>query len=432
VFAVGVLVLATGSFFPLFGGGGSEDGTPLARLIWAVVYVLAAIGLLDGALRQRMRVRLPVPLLLYVSLAAVSVTWSVGPGLSLRRSIGLAGTILVGMYLAQRLRPLELLDALRQALLIVAVCSLALYLSGSALALDEVHGTLRGVLPTKNTLGRFMALGLLAASTTALLDRERTRRCALSALPMVVALSLTDSTGGTIVAAIVLVCLAGAVLWRDRAGQVLLLAAVSLALSALVVLLPNASASSVTGLVGEDATLTGRTDIWGAVVQTIGERPLLGHGYGAFWRFADAARQIQARLNWDVPTAHNGLLDVGLSLGLPGMLLAAFVLANLAWHGVRDARSGFAEGAFLRLPIAGLLIVSTIVESGLLTQNLLLTVMLVAALAAPHRRQLTWVDQTLQPRPGPRAAEATTPPAGGMSLPRTTRAPGPPRSPRPR
>lgn len=394
MFAVAVLILATGAFFPLTGAAGGEDGTPLARLLWGIAYLVSGALLVDGAVRHRMRVGLPVPLLLYVALAGVSFFWSVNPDLSARRAVGLVGTVLVGMLLAQRLRPVELLNALRQALLFIAVASLVLYLVGSPLALDEVHGTLRGVLPTKNTLGRYMALGLLAASTTALLDPRRTRRCVVSAVPMVAALALTDSTGGTVVAAAVFVCMLAAVLSRDRAGQVLLAASATLATSMVVVLLPVATASTVTGLVGEDATLTGRTDIWRASAAAIAERPLLGYGYGAFWR-GPAGRDIQTELGWSVPTAHNGLLDVALVLGLPGMLLAAVIVASLAWRGWRDARSGFTAGAVLRLPIAGLLMVSTIVESGLLSQNLLLTVMLVAALCTPRWKRPSWIDETL-------------------------------------
>jgi exopolysaccharide production protein ExoQ len=409
--AVGLLVLATGSFFPLLGGGGEAD-VPLARLLWAVAYVGAGLALFDGALRHRLRVRVSSTLVLYVALAAVSVTWSVLPALSLRRSVGLAGTVVVGMYLAQRLRPLELLDALRAATLIVAVSSLLLYASGSALALDEVHGTLRGVLSTKNTLGRMMALGILASATTALLDGRLARRCTLSALPMLVALALTDSTGGSLVAAGVVVCMVAALLWRARAGRALLLAAVALSLGALAILLPQATAERVTGLVGEDATLTGRTEIWRLSLEAVGSRPVLGYGYEAFWEGSDVAARIQARLNWPVPSAHNGLLDVAVDLGLVGVVLAVLVLLTLVARGLRDVAAGFVPGAFLRLPIAGLIVVSTMVESGLLQQNTLLTVLLVAALSMPGEQAradrlapASAVDDVARGRPvRPRAA----------------------------
>lgn len=394
--AVPVLVVATGAFFSALDSSG-DPGSPLARGIWAIVYVIAGIRLFDGALRHGMRVRVPVLLVCYVALAAASATWSVAPDLSLQRSIGLLGTVLTGLWLAQRLRPMELLDALRQALLIVAVCSLLLYASGSSLALDEAHGTLRGVLSTKNQLGRLMALGILAAASTALLDSRRVRRCTLSAVPMVIALAMTESTGGTLVAIGVMLCMTGAWLWRARAGQVLLLSAVALASSALVVLLPIASLTTVTGIVGKDATLTGRTEIWTNSVQAIGDRPLLGHGYEAFWDRSDEAARIRSRLGWNAPSAHNGLIDVGLGLGLAGVVLAALILASLVGQGVRDVASGFVGGAFLRLPIAFLLIVSTLIESGLLSQNILLTVMLVAALATPRPNRESWIDQTLDP-----------------------------------
>lgn len=415
--AVVVLVIASGAFFSTFDFS-NDPGSPIARALWALIYPLAALRLLDGALRHRMQVRVPAVLVGFTALTLVSVAWSVGPALSLQRSIGLIGTVLTGLWLAQRLRPTEILNALRQALLIVALSSLLLYASGSSLAIDASHGTLQGVVSTKNGLGRLMALGILAAATTALLDRQRARRCTLSALPMVIALALTDSTGGTLVAAGVMACMAAALLWRARAGQVLLLSAVALSLSALVVLVPVASVQGVTGLVGEDATLTGRTEIWTTSFQALGDRPVLGYGYGAFWDVAEEAGRIRSRIGWQAPNAHNGLIDVGLELGLVGVVLAALVLASLVVQGLRDVRSGFVPGAFFRLPIACLLIVSTLVESGLLNQNSLLTLMLVAALATRRPGRRSWVDQVLDPvTPDERPAHVLAGPATSARVP---------------
>ena len=36
-------------------------------------------------------------------------------------------------------------------------------------------------------------------------------------------------------------------------------------------------------LLGKDTTLTGRTELWDAVVSLIKERPFLGYGYRAMW-----------------------------------------------------------------------------------------------------------------------------------------------------
>ena len=65
--------------------------------------------------------------------------------------------------------------------------------------------------------------------------------------------------------------------------------------------------------------MTGRTDIWGYVIPDIYQRPLLGWGYQAFWSTDNpAAWAISNALHWWVPQAHNGMLEILLSVGLIG------------------------------------------------------------------------------------------------------------------
>ncbi len=78
--------------------------------------------------------------------------------------------------------------------------------------------------------------------------------------------------------------------------------------------------SILTSLVGKDATLTGRVDLWALVLPYGDRRPLLGYGYGAFW-IADnpMTQEIWRILNsYQPPHAHNGWIETYLELGLVG------------------------------------------------------------------------------------------------------------------
>lgn len=383
-FAVVVLVLSTGAFFAVADPTPEGESRPVVLLLWAMAYVAAGVGVLDGLVRRRLWIPVPPTLVAFVAVALASVVWSVAPALTLRRSVGLVGTVIVGLLLAQRLRPVEILDAVRQAMLIVAVASLLLYLAGDPRAVDPLHETLRGVVATKNTLGRVMGLGLLAAVTVAFLERSRLRRCLLSSVPMVAALALAGSVGGTITAVVVLVLMGSAALWGATAGRIVLAGAAALTLAALAFALPATSAEDVAALVGRDATLTGRTEIWALSLDAAGERPVLGYGYGAFWDpdGAEAAARIAARLYWSVPNAHNGLLDLALELGVVGVALGAALMVSILVRGVRDARAGRRHSAVILLSIGTLFIASNVVESSFLDENAFLTVVTVAALAA--------------------------------------------------
>lgn len=385
LYAVAVLVLGTGAFFVVFGPGASGEPQPAVLGLWVIAYGVAAAGLLDGMLRTRRSLFVPPELSVFVGLAMASTFWSAAPALTARRSFGLLGTVLVGLLLAQRLRPLELLNALRQAMLIIALVSLGLYAAGLSAVLDETHGTLRGVVAGKNSLGFFMALGLVACALHYVLDAQRRAVQVRSAVPMIVALGLTDSKSAIIIAAAVGAGALIVLLRRRRSGRTALLAASCLLLATAALLLPSASLEVAADMLGEDTTLTGRDAVWEESLSAAEVHPLLGYGYGAFWEGTEAAARIQARLLWAVPTAHNGIIEVLLDLGAVGVLPALAVVGGLFVRGMSDARVRRKRTAALRLVLGALLVLSNLVESNFLVQNNVLTILVVAALAM--RRQ---------------------------------------------
>jgi exopolysaccharide production protein ExoQ len=88
---------------------------------------------------------------------------------------------------------------------------------------------------------------------------------------------------------------------------------------------------------GRNATLTGRTDVWQALMSA-GTDPILGTGYMSFW---DDPRYLSKQPDGDNVSAHNGYLEIYLCDGAVGVaLLAVMLLASgiriykaLAWDG---------------------------------------------------------------------------------------------------
>ena len=76
----------------------------------------------------------------------------------------------------------------------------------------------------------------------------------------------------------------------------------------------GADLAKYTSFLGRDSTFTGRTEVWAAVLPARVERPLLGYGLGSFWTDA-------RRLSYDIPTSHNGYLDILLEMGEVGLLI---------------------------------------------------------------------------------------------------------------
>jgi O-antigen ligase len=75
---------------------------------------------------------------------------------------------------------------------------------------------------------------------------------------------------------------------------------------------------------GKDPTISGRTQIWGAVLDSIWDRPWFGFGRSAFWQpgsvYALRAGERVGHL-YVPPHGHNGLLDLLLDVGFVGVFL---------------------------------------------------------------------------------------------------------------
>ena len=98
---------------------------------------------------------------------------------------------------------------------------------------------------------------------------------------------------------------------------------------------------AVWGLLGRDASLTGRAPLWRQVLRAVAERPLLGHGYAGFW--SDDSPQVQylwLLAGWRAPDSHNGYLDTALQLGAAGLGGYLFLWGRVLSRAVRAARAG--------------------------------------------------------------------------------------------
>ncbi|MDE5441504.1 O-antigen ligase family protein [Bradyrhizobium sp. CSA207] len=116
---------------------------------------------------------------------------------------------------------------------------------------------------------------------------------------------------------------------------------------------------AVTRLLPVDPTFTGRSDIWEFALAAVAEKPVIGHGYAAFWDDV-TERQTAQGSEWAVTAAHshNSYLDLAVTIGLPGLVLVIliFVLAPLKNFQTAQAhnRSGALGKLFLTVWLFGL------------------------------------------------------------------------------
>jgi len=110
------------------------------------------------------------------------------------------------------------------------------------------------------------------------------------------------------------------------------------------------SLGAMTRLLPLDPTFTGRSDIWEFALAAVAEKPIIGHGYAAFWDDV-TARQTAQGAEWATSAAHshNSYLDLAVTIGLPGLLLVILVFVLAPLRNFQSAQAHNRSAALVKL-----------------------------------------------------------------------------------
>lgn len=314
---------------------------PAVGAYLAVAQVLAALLLFLFSPAETARIGLAWwPLLALPIFAALSAFWSSDPDISLRYGAQFVFTAFLGVFLAARLSPENLVRVLFWSGLIFLIgCLLYPRLGPSAQGV-----VLIGLAGSKNSIGFFMQTHLLAASYVLIAAHTMSweRLLALVSLPAsFFLLYQSNATTPLLIAAAGLPLLIAALVLRRATRSGRLAALVSLAVLASPFFVVGDEISrwiedfTITAL-GKDPTLTGRTLLWEKAQEMIALRPWFGHGFSALW-LGESAEAVGLRSWTGMADArgfnfHNSFLQVAADLGWVG--LSIFV-ATLGFVGAR-------------------------------------------------------------------------------------------------
>lgn len=254
------------------------------------------------------------------------------------------------------LTPRQALGALIGSLLALLAVSAALaVLLPNAGTQSYGHSTVwSGVFISKNELG-WVAAFALTLGLYGVAERSHTKLSACLLVLAVICLVQSQSKGSLLAAAAgaaymcLLACLA------KRFSEALsAMMAIAIVLAGLV--LGRALLPMLLDLLGRDATLTGRTDVWDVYLTAMMKTPWLGQGPGAFTGLSPITEKV-AQMLADVGaiyTPHSMFLGAFGDAGILG--LAAFC-GSLLYVGLVDPMR---DGTLLSKALAGMCVVTVV------------------------------------------------------------------------
>src|SRR5579862_6122279 len=223
---------------------------------------------------------------------------------TLRRSVVMLASTAFGIYFGSRFSVPQQLRLLGWtcALLVFTSFLMGIFLPQYGIDHLRTPGAWVGAFSQKNSLARAMVLSAMVFFFARPPFGRWVRWVGIAGA--VCLLALSKSATGIVVLALIVAMIPLYRLVRTKitfALPVITLAGVAAIGSGFLyyTVLP-----SMLGVLQRDTTLTGRTEIWHAILLSIAKRPWLGYGFNAFWNAQGEFTSIVQQVNWSVPSGH--------------------------------------------------------------------------------------------------------------------------------
>lgn len=321
------------------------EGSPVDRDVYLLL-LLAGIIVVAGRGKSVLRLlRRNWPLVLFIAYCMLSVLWSDYPGVAMKRWVkSLGDYVMVLIVLTERdwtLAMKRVLSRVGFILIPVSVLFVKYYpqLGRSYAAHWDSTQFFVGVASDKNMLGMIcLVLGfaafcrvLHAFKNPGLIRNKVLLVHGTILLMSLYLLKISDSMTSLSCFAMT----AGLVLLHHhfkfaKKPKILFLSVLFVVFFSFAILFLNVG-NGLLEMLGRNPTLTGRTDIWTAVLK-VPINPVLGTGFESFWLGSRLGQLWTTQELYGINEAHDGYLEMYLNLGGVGLLL----LLSLIISGYRN------------------------------------------------------------------------------------------------
>jgi len=370
------------------------EGSPFDATIYLILIALALVVLARRSRRVGQFLRANLPILLFFSYCALSLVWADYPFVAFKRWIKAVGDLAMILIVLTDADPLAATKRLYArgafVLLPLSVLFIKYYPDlGRSYNPWTWMPMYSGVTTYKNLLGMVclvFGLGSVWSFIEAYEERRMPHRMRhLVAHGVVIVMAIWLFVTADSMTSLSCFVMAGAVMvastgrWVEkRTGLVHIMIATVVALSIGALFLDTGG--FLVSSLGRNVTLTGRKDIWKAVL-SIHINPFLGAGFESFWVGSRLERMWNMTAK-GINEAHNGYLETFLNLGWVGLALLAGLIAT----GYRNVLAVFRSDPHagrLRLGFFTAALIYSLTEAGFRMMGSIWTAFLLAILAVP-------------------------------------------------
>lgn len=272
----------------------------------------------------------------------ISFAWSETPIVTIRSFLVVIGVACLAAHFARKFTWSQIDSIFRWSILIFSVVGFVSMLLRTPLpgSIGISSVNLEGSLSNKE-LANLVSLGsILWISNAITKKRNRGMSIAIGVASFFLILFLNSATNIITVVTLLYVLLLFLFVKKVNSRYVAITIWATILLGIVSALVIQVYSANIFILLGKSPTLSGRTSkVWPPVVEEILEKPWTGYGYVGYWQGwrgaedpsldLDSSLRIATKYSdGALSHAHNGLLELGLQLGLPGMIL--FILSLLS------------------------------------------------------------------------------------------------------
>jgi len=348
------MLVQLGPFIALVTSNGADEGSIFRQLGYIALlgWAFWAAAPWQNGTRT---VMLPIPLIVALAWCLLSLTWSAVPGIGLRRLVLTVSVVWSAVIIVRNTGYRMTMENLRLALGIGLVLNILTVLVAPSIGIhsieadrgwssDQVVGSWRGIMTDKNLAGAATAICFLIF----FFDGKQIKPFLRFGALLLAAFFLFKTHSKTSIGLVGVGCVLG--LAYERISYSLRMVLIPAGL-----ITASVASMAIRGLKGDTggeglsaSAFTGRGSIWQMLFHYAQDHFWTGAGFGSFWNVGADSPVYKYGQGFStlVSVGHNGYLDLLVTVGFPGLLLAivaAFIwplIRMLTSHNIRPAKGG--------------------------------------------------------------------------------------------